>query len=267
VDVDVLRRWGIRVAEAIFTAVIGHGILLWLASRNIHPDQWVASIIQRATDMRITGAAWWIIAGVFGIICTTLIEYGKVSWYRWRNNGIFTSRSTMADQFPQATNRSSIGIRYAGGSMRNILIEGFETGIDEIHAPVDSMTILRNQFSGALFTKDARFVTLSNSQLKKEAKTLADQLRQLDSDYQKRCGPNRTSIDDARSWMNDEFSKSYRESSTQIVGEILSRIEPVAVDNMSPISNGGRVISTGKLDGTDPLTSASYFIDHIADKL
>jgi Na+/proline symporter len=68
------RNWGIKIIETICTTSIGHGILLWLASRDIHPDQWMASLMEEAANVQITNAIWWMIAGLFGLSCTILIE-------------------------------------------------------------------------------------------------------------------------------------------------------------------------------------------------
>src|SRR6266851_8198257 len=84
------RRWLIKIIETVCSGAIGHGILSWLADRNIHPDQWVASLLAQAGNVHIATAAWWIIAGTFGVLCTIGIEYFKPSighlfsriWYR-----------------------------------------------------------------------------------------------------------------------------------------------------------------------------------------
>jgi hypothetical protein len=168
---------------------------------------------------------------------------------------------------PPPTQHGDTGIRVVGGSMRNILIEGFPTGIEGIHTTIDSATVRRHQFSGALFSKDGRFSRLTNTQLKEKSRQVSAKLLSLRTEYEKKCGPNFINIDNATSWVNTEFSNNYREVTAQLAGEIFSRIDPVVVDKMSPISYGGHVVSSGKLDGMEPLQFASYFLEHIAEKL
>jgi hypothetical protein len=259
-----VRHWAIRIVEAVFTTAIGHGILLWLASKEIHPDRWVASMIQATANTQITEAAWWVIAGIFGVVCTFLMEYGTATWQR--RHSISTNQPA-TEQPSQPAERGSTGIRYAGGSMQNVLIEGYQTGIDEIHAPVDGLTIRRHQFSGAMFTKDGRFKNLSNQDIMDLTRETARQLRSLNDEYEVRSGPNLSNLSDAVLWRNKEFEDRYRVMTAQLAGEVLSRIEPIQVNNMSPVSFGGGVIYTGKLDGMDPLRFASYFLDYIADRL
>ncbi len=166
-----------------------------------------------------------------------------------------------------APRHGGMGMRVVHGSMRNVLIEGFPTGIEGIHTTIDSATVRRHQFSGALLSKDGRFSKFTNTQLKEKAYEISASLLSLRTEYEKKCGPNSINIDKATSWVNTEFSKNYGEVTARLAGEILSRIEPVVVHKMSPISYGGNVVSTGKLDGMEPLQFASYFLEHIAEKL
>ena len=50
-------------------------------NKNVHPDQWIASMIDEAANIQVTNAVWWILVGLFGLIGTTLIEFGK-EWIR-----------------------------------------------------------------------------------------------------------------------------------------------------------------------------------------
>jgi hypothetical protein len=64
--------YGRRLLEWILFWAIGHGIILFLATREIYPDKFVASMITNATEAPI----WvdWIIAGIFGLLITFGLE-------------------------------------------------------------------------------------------------------------------------------------------------------------------------------------------------
>lgn len=58
--------YGRRLLEWILFWAIGHGIILFLATREIYPDKFVASMITKATEAPIW--ADWIISGIFGLL-------------------------------------------------------------------------------------------------------------------------------------------------------------------------------------------------------
>jgi hypothetical protein len=64
--------YGRRLLEWILFWAIGHGIILFLATREIYPDKLVASMITEATEAPIW--ADWIISGIFGLLITFGLE-------------------------------------------------------------------------------------------------------------------------------------------------------------------------------------------------
>jgi hypothetical protein len=66
------RVYGRRLAEWLFFWAIGHGIILFLATRGIYPDKFVASMITKAIEAPIW--ADWIISGAFGLLITFILE-------------------------------------------------------------------------------------------------------------------------------------------------------------------------------------------------
>jgi hypothetical protein len=61
-----------RLVEGLALTIVGHGIILYLATIEIFPDRFVASMITAA----VSAPAWahWIMAGLFGLICTFFLE-------------------------------------------------------------------------------------------------------------------------------------------------------------------------------------------------
>jgi hypothetical protein len=64
--------YGRRVVEWLLTFAIGHGIILYLATVEIFPDRFIASMITTAVEAPVW--AHWIMAGLFGLLCTFLLE-------------------------------------------------------------------------------------------------------------------------------------------------------------------------------------------------
>lgn len=64
--------YGRRLLEWIIFWTIGHGIILFLATREIYPDKFVAYMITEATE----APTWanWIISGSFGLLVTFILE-------------------------------------------------------------------------------------------------------------------------------------------------------------------------------------------------
>jgi hypothetical protein len=61
-----------RLAEWLLLFAIGHGIILFLATREIFPDRFAASMIAAVTEAPVW--AQWIMAGMFGLLGTTILE-------------------------------------------------------------------------------------------------------------------------------------------------------------------------------------------------
>ncbi len=57
-----------RIFQVILFAAIGHGILEVLDANDVHPDQWVARMINAAITPGSLSGISWILAGCFGLI-------------------------------------------------------------------------------------------------------------------------------------------------------------------------------------------------------
>jgi hypothetical protein len=70
------RSWArhgcVRLVEGLALTIVGHGIILYLATIKIFPDRFVASMITAA----VAAPAWahWIMAGLFGLLGTFVLE-------------------------------------------------------------------------------------------------------------------------------------------------------------------------------------------------
>jgi hypothetical protein len=64
--------YGRRLLEWLLFWAIGHGVILFLASREIYPDKLVASLITESTEAPIW--ADWIMSGAFGLLITFIVE-------------------------------------------------------------------------------------------------------------------------------------------------------------------------------------------------
>ncbi len=65
------------MAEWLVCWAVGHGIILFLATREIYPDRFVASMITKAAEAPVWAA--WIISGAFGLLMTFILE---IFWNR-----------------------------------------------------------------------------------------------------------------------------------------------------------------------------------------
>lgn len=67
-----------KLAEVLVISAIGHGIILYLATIEVFPDRFVASMITTV----VAAPAWahWILAGLFGLLGTFLLE--RFLWNR-----------------------------------------------------------------------------------------------------------------------------------------------------------------------------------------
>ncbi len=57
-----------RFCAGAFLFVLIRGIFLWLGMYGIHPDQWVADMLNWASSPQALGAITWTIAGVSGLL-------------------------------------------------------------------------------------------------------------------------------------------------------------------------------------------------------
>jgi len=64
--------YGRRLLEWLCLTAIGRGIMLFLATNEIYPDKFVASLITDATEAPVW--AEWIISGSFGLLLTCTLE-------------------------------------------------------------------------------------------------------------------------------------------------------------------------------------------------
>ena len=57
-----------RLLGAIFNIALAHGVLLWLASKDIHPDIWIAKMVGLAETNIATNHTYWILLGISGFL-------------------------------------------------------------------------------------------------------------------------------------------------------------------------------------------------------
>ncbi|MGO9768185.1 MAG: hypothetical protein ACLPSW_01260 [Roseiarcus sp.] len=72
VSVHIIWVYLRRLVEWLLLFAIGHGIILFLATREIFPDRFAASMITAVTEAPIW--AQWIMAGTFGLLGTFILE-------------------------------------------------------------------------------------------------------------------------------------------------------------------------------------------------
>ena len=60
--------WIYRFVSAFTSLVLAKGLLLWLATFGIYPDQWVAKMLNWAATPEILSAITWTIAGLCGVL-------------------------------------------------------------------------------------------------------------------------------------------------------------------------------------------------------
>lgn len=63
-----MHKWLWRLIGAMATISLARGLLLWLDSYGIHPDQWVARMLNWATTPNTLYAITWTIVGVCGFL-------------------------------------------------------------------------------------------------------------------------------------------------------------------------------------------------------
>lgn len=62
-------NYAIRLVGYLSVSVLGKGILLYLASKDVYPERWVFRMLGLADSAwTLGGAASWILAGTFGLI-------------------------------------------------------------------------------------------------------------------------------------------------------------------------------------------------------
>jgi hypothetical protein len=78
-----------KLAEWLVISALGHGIIGYLATIEIFPDRYVAAMITTA----VAAPAWahWIMAGLFGLVCTFLLE--AFFWNRRSSRAYFPAAS------------------------------------------------------------------------------------------------------------------------------------------------------------------------------
>jgi hypothetical protein len=78
-----------KLVEWLVISALGHGIIGYLATLEIFPDRYVAAMITTA----VAAPAWahWIMAGLFGLACTFLLE------------AFFWNRRSSPTSFPAAS--------------------------------------------------------------------------------------------------------------------------------------------------------------------
>lgn len=96
-----VKNWIGALLRFICISAVGHGFLLWLATKDIHPDQWVASMIGYAESAKIAEAAWYIIIGAFGLLGIGIWE---LTWPKFR--AWFHDHGTKNQQPPNSAHKT-----------------------------------------------------------------------------------------------------------------------------------------------------------------
>src|SRR5713101_6611228 len=76
-----MPRWIGKIVSGLCLLAIVLGILLLLAQRGIHPDQWVADALSWASSPEVLTAITWIIAGIGGL--AGLLLWPKIEEFVW----------------------------------------------------------------------------------------------------------------------------------------------------------------------------------------
>lgn len=63
-----LSSWIRRGFAGLVLFVLVRGVLLWLGTLGIHPDQWVANMLNWASSQQTLNAIAWTIAGLSGLV-------------------------------------------------------------------------------------------------------------------------------------------------------------------------------------------------------
>lgn len=73
-----------RIVSTVCFAVIGQGILTYLATKQIYPGQWIADLIGHA-EVVIQGTSWTVIGlfGLLGFMLAPLLELGRRKLASW----------------------------------------------------------------------------------------------------------------------------------------------------------------------------------------
>lgn len=79
--------WVKRLASAIFCIILARGILLWLAAKQVHPEEWMAAMIGHAESALAQEAIQWIFLGIAGLLGLafgpSIAAIGTNKWRRW----------------------------------------------------------------------------------------------------------------------------------------------------------------------------------------
>jgi hypothetical protein len=113
---------------------VGHGILLWLATKGLHPDQWVARVIGYAGNVQVAEYAWFIIIGIFGLIGTIAWELLAPIFKRTASSAISAAATQVhvagtEAGFDSALIGSPLKIEFGNGEKYERIDHHNETGI------------------------------------------------------------------------------------------------------------------------------------------
>lgn len=105
------------VCSAVCTISIAHGVLLWLGSKGIHPDQWVNKMIGVAEGAVIANpAGTWILLGLAGLLG---LAFGP-RIYDWGKSKLPKKAKEQAAESPPIGNGDSAPTR--GTSKRDVFV-------------------------------------------------------------------------------------------------------------------------------------------------
>lgn len=97
---------GRRVVEWLVIFALGHGIIMYLATIEIFPDRFVASMITTA----VAAPAWahWVMAGLFGILGTFLLERFLWNRHTWLTHLPAVSQKGMVPDAAMVQKKNSL---------------------------------------------------------------------------------------------------------------------------------------------------------------
>ena len=64
----LLQSLALRAIGVFFFAVFAQGLLLYLASKDIHPANWIAGLLELAEYTLAVDGVWWMIVGFSGLV-------------------------------------------------------------------------------------------------------------------------------------------------------------------------------------------------------
>jgi len=78
------KYWLTRLIGLLLLYSVGHGVLIWLGTIGIHPEQWIASLIGYATTSEAAVWLWWTLPAVVGLIVLGVWELNSQSQFSAR---------------------------------------------------------------------------------------------------------------------------------------------------------------------------------------